>query len=59
MLLHKSKQPIIVGVTGHVEDMFKLEGLTAGMDEVQSKPFYIQSLKIVLYTYKYFNTLEE
>jgi CheY-like chemotaxis protein len=27
-------QPAIIGVTGHVEDQFKSQGLEAGMNEV-------------------------
>ena len=50
----REQQPIIIGVTGHVEDKFKQEGIKAGMDEVQSKPFYLKSMKSVLDKYSYF-----
>jgi len=36
----RRKQPIIVGVTGHVGEKFIDEGMASGMDTVCSKPFY-------------------
>jgi CheY-like chemotaxis protein len=45
MKLDRDQQPVIVGVTGHVEEKFIESGLKAGMNEVQSKPFYVKALK--------------
>ena len=30
--IHREKQPIIIGVTGHVQSAFKEQGKEAGMD---------------------------
>ena len=40
-------QPFIIGVTGHALDLYKEEGIKAGMDEVMSKPLYLDDLKLV------------
>ena len=40
--------PKIIGVTGHVQESFRQEGLNAGMDKIHSKPFYLKDLKAVL-----------
>jgi CheY-like chemotaxis protein len=50
-LILRSKQPTIIGVTGHVQESFKKEGLNAGMDKVYGKPFYIHCLREVLKEY--------
>ena len=50
--LPKDKQPTIIGVTGHALDLYKQEGIKAGMDEVMSKPIYLDDLKEVLKKYK-------
>jgi len=42
-----------VGVTGHVQEEFRLEGLAAGMDLVYSKPFYLKDLSSVLELYHF------
>ena len=39
--LERINQPKIVGVTGHVHDQFKIDGLQAGMDEIVEKPCYL------------------
>jgi len=44
-------QPIIIGITGHVEDKFIQEGMMSGMDRVCSKPFYSKSFKDILQEY--------
>ena len=46
------EQPIIIGVTGHVDEKFHDEGRHSGMNEVQSKPFYLKAIKEVLSKYK-------
>ena len=51
--MKKEKQPIIIGITGHVQQKFHQEGLDAGMDVVQSKPFLIQTLKELISQYSY------
>ena len=33
-----SNQPTIIGITGHVQETFKAQGLKAGMDDILSKP---------------------
>ena len=45
------KQPIIIGVTGHVQATYKSEGLKAGMDEIYSKPLYLSTMKEILKKY--------
>ena len=34
-------QPIIVGVTGHVQEEYKIEGIKSGMNEIYGKPFSV------------------
>ena len=51
MKISRENQPIIVGVTGHSNQQFRDEGLQAGMDEVQSKPFYLAAIKEVISRY--------
>ena len=41
-------QPTIVGVSGHVEDHFIQQGLSAGMDCFESKPLYANRLMAIL-----------
>lgn len=38
----RSQQPIIIGVTGHVLDKYKKDGVDAGMDQIYSKPLYAE-----------------
>ena len=38
--IQRSQQPIIIGVTGHVLDKYKKDGIDAGMDKIYSKPLY-------------------
>ena len=38
-------QPIIVGITGHVQEEYQQQGLDAGMDLVKSKPYSINTLR--------------
>ena len=38
--IKREDQPLIIGVTGHVLDKFKNEGLKAGMDRILEKPCY-------------------
>ena len=40
--IQRSEQPKIIGVTGHVQDHFKQQGIDSGMDEIYSKPLYAQ-----------------
>lgn len=40
MKIQRSKQPVIIGVTGHYCDEFRLKAIESGMDEIHSKPFY-------------------
>ena len=44
-------QPSIIGVTGHVQKGFMQNGLKAGMDQVEHKPFYLSSVKKVMQKY--------
>ena len=48
MFISPYNQPTIIGVTGHVQESFKNEGLNAGMDKVYGKPFYIHYLREAL-----------
>lgn len=47
----KSQQPIIIGVTGHVLEKYKKDGIDAGMDQVYSKPLYAEKMKEILINY--------
>ena len=42
--IKRADQPMIVGITGHVHEQFKTDGLKAGMDKIMTKPCYIQDL---------------
>ena len=44
-------QPSIIGVTGHVHTDVTRKGIEAGMDEVMSKPCYIDSMAKILVKY--------
>ena len=47
-------QPVIIGVTGHVDDRFKKDGIKAGMNEIASKPLYKDDLKDLINKYYWF-----
>ena len=51
MKVPKSEQPIIIGVTGHILDDYKIEGLKAGMELVVPKPLYLRDFKLYLNKY--------
>lgn len=44
-------QPKIIGITGHVLESFKEEGLRSGMDEIYGKPVYNDTMKQILSKY--------
>ena len=44
----KDSQPMIVGVSGHVQTIFVNEGIKAGMDMIESKPLYANRLTKIL-----------
>ena len=44
-MLQPNEQPKIIGLTGHVGDTFKQNGLNAGMDDIIYKPLYSNTLK--------------
>jgi CheY-like chemotaxis protein len=46
--LPRKDQPMIVGITGHVHEQFKIDGLKAGMDKIMTKPIYISDLEELL-----------
>ena len=46
--IEDQRRPTILGVTGHVEEKYRLKGLTAGMDSIYSKPLYASVLKNIL-----------
>ena len=48
MNLKFDDQPMIVGITGHVHDQFRKEGIEAGMDEIILKPCYLSTMKDLL-----------
>ena len=41
-------QPLIVGVSGHVQSYFINESLKAGMNMIEPKPLYADRLKKIL-----------
>ena len=47
----KNEKPIIIGVTGHVQESFKQKGIAAGMDAVYGKPLHSTVMKEILNTY--------
>ena len=49
----RENQPKIIGITGHVLDKFREQGIDAGMDQVHSKPLNSKTLKKILDDYKY------
>ena len=55
MELNRVDQPIIIGVTGHVQEKFTNEGLKSGMDEVLPKPLYKDVIEDMMD--KYYNNL--
>lgn len=55
MGLKRKDQPIIIGITGHVLAQFTKKGIDAGMDEVLSKPCYIETIHKVLEKYNLLN----
>ena len=44
-------EPIIIGLTGHVQDEFKMQGITAGMDEILEKPLYSNAMRAIIEKY--------
>ena len=48
-------QPKILGITGHVLDTYVSQGMAVGMNEVLSKPLYMNELKRILKQYYYDN----
>jgi CheY-like chemotaxis protein len=51
--LHISKQPFIIGVTGHTEEKYRQRGIAAGMNEIQPKPLYYKAMMDLLKRYKF------
>ena len=47
----KLQEPIIVGVTGHTQPQYLEQGRKAGMNEILTKPLYIDVLKTILMKY--------
>ena len=41
-------QPLIIGVSGHIQSQFIKECLDAGMNMVEAKPLYADRLKEIL-----------
>ena len=50
--LNKENQPLIVGITGHVQESFKRMGFDAGMNEIIHKPVNKDHLMEVLIKYQ-------
>ena len=48
-------QPAIIGLTGHVGDKFKKQGMAAGMDDLLYKPLYNNVLKSLLEKHELIN----
>ena len=55
MGLDRKQQPIIIGITGHVGAEFTNKGIDAGMDEVISKPCYVENLLKIMEKYNLLN----
>ena len=51
MGLDRNQQPIIIGITGHVGTEFTNKGIDAGMDDVLSKPCYLENLLKIMDKY--------
>ena len=49
--IDRCNQPVIIGVTGHFAEQFKMIGGEAGMDDVLSKPIYYKTLVQLLLKY--------
>ena len=47
----KHLQPIIVGITGHIDPEFKAKAIAAGMTAVEAKPMYYSLLNQILKSY--------
>ena len=52
-------QPKIIGITGHVHNEFTQKGIDAGMNEVLSKPCYVESILKILIRYGILNNGED
>ena len=53
--LSLENQPTIIGITGHVHTDFTQKGIMAGMDEVLSKPCYLDIIVKTLVKYELLN----
>ena len=53
--LNQEIQPAIVGITGHVQDIFTRPGYDAGMNQIIHKPVYKDQLGEVLIKYQVIN----
>lgn len=51
-VLRETKQPIIVGVTGHATHEYFKKGQDSGMNKLVSKPLYIEEFKKILSEFK-------
>ena len=43
--IHKIDQPIIIGITGHTEDVYIQKAFASSMDEIIPKPANTQIIK--------------
>jgi CheY-like chemotaxis protein len=51
----REDQPIIIGITGHVQISYSEQGQQSGMDQVLSKPVYIDKMRSLLQEYGIIN----
>ena len=47
----ENERPVIIGLTGHVQEKFKTKGAAVGMQEVLGKPLYFSRLLEILNHY--------
>ena len=59
MGLDRKDQPIIIGITGHVLEEFIKKGIDAGMDEVISKPCYLENVLKIMDKYDLLSSIAQ
>ena len=59
MGLDRKDQPIIIGITGHVLEEFIKKGIDSGMDEVISKPCYLENVLKIMDKYDLLSSIAQ
>jgi len=57
--ISRENQPLIIAITGHVEDEYVQKALTSGMDRVFQKPLSVHELAAVLLEKRYIDSVPE